>query len=423
MKKNDSEINEIIEGFQILGEDSGGLVNPNELKEIMDIMNMSEKNPYIYNIILALCSDEETLQKGGIEASDFISLLEQNLDDTSSKTGIQNIFSVFSNSSTNRIPLSVFSQIVEYRGEFGEDGEKIKKLITKPEINGKELTFNEFHDIVKTDTPRQSMNGNIIYKKKTSSNSQKYKYNEVKNTDGIGDEINNIGINFNNNGINNNNNFKPNNLRDSSDSPEKNKEKYNYRNNDSPPNDKDDDYNNRGQQYNYRNNKQKKIYNKTNINNINNNDDEEYDNFNDIKNFDNINIDKEQKEEEMVSSKKKYRHMRKSKNKDSPKEQFEDEEENNIYYSNINKKQYTKGKADNYDNDNEDYNDINDNNDNIDNEEKSEIKSERRYHRRYRDVKSSTPDKKDEKITAKEINSGDINNKITSGHSRYRKNK
>ena len=38
---------------------------------------------------------------------------------------------------------------MEYGGEFGEDGEKIKKLITKPEINGKELTFNEFQDIIK----------------------------------------------------------------------------------------------------------------------------------------------------------------------------------------------------------------------------------------------------------------------------------
>ena len=420
MKKNDPELNEIKEGFQILGADSGGLVNPNEFKEIMDIMNMSEKNPYIYNIILALCSDEETQQKGGIEANDFISLLEQNLEDTSSKGGIQNIFSVFSNSSTNKIPLPIFSQIVGNGEEFGEDGEKLKKLITKPEINAKELTFNEFQDIVKTDTPRQSMNENIIYKKKSSSNNQKYKYNEVKNIDG--DDINNIGINFNNNAINNNNNFDGTNLRDSLDSPEKNIEKYNYRNNDSP-NDKED-YNNRNQQYDYRNNKQEKIYINNNINNNNrNNNDEDYDNDNDIKNFDNFNIDKEQKNEEVAIPKKKYRHMRKSKNKDSSKDKFEDEEEKKIYYSNINKKKFTKGRIDNYDNDNEDYNDTNEYNDNIDNEEKGELKSERRYHRRYRDVKSSTPDKKDEKMTAKEANNGDINNKITSGHSRYRKNK
>ena len=62
-KNQDSELNEIIEGFQILGSDSGGLVNPNELKEIMDIMNMGEKNPYIYDIILALCQMKKLNKK------------------------------------------------------------------------------------------------------------------------------------------------------------------------------------------------------------------------------------------------------------------------------------------------------------------------------------------------------------------------
>ena len=40
---------------------------------------------------------------------------------------------------------------------------------------------------------------------------------------------------------------------------------------------------------------------------------------NDINNFDNIHINKGKKQEEIVITKKKYRHMRKSKNKDSPK--------------------------------------------------------------------------------------------------------
>ncbi|MBQ2529592.1 MAG: hypothetical protein II547_05005, partial [Treponema sp.] len=44
--------------------DTDGLVNPNDLKEIMETMNMHEKNPFLYNIILNLCSDQETLQKG-----------------------------------------------------------------------------------------------------------------------------------------------------------------------------------------------------------------------------------------------------------------------------------------------------------------------------------------------------------------------
>ena len=426
-KNQDSELNEIIEGFQILGSDSGGLVNPNELKEIMDIMNMGEKNPYIYDIILALCSDEETQQKGGIEASDFISLLDQNLNDTSSKGGIQKIFSVFSNSLTNKISMPVFSNIIGDGNSFGENGEKIKKLITKPEINVKELNFNEFHDIVRTETPRQSLNEHIIYKKKQSLNNKKYKFNEENNKN-INNDINNIGINFNNNVINNNN-YNNTNLRDSLDSDGKNSEKYNYKNNDSP--NINEEFN-KNQKY-YKQSKPEKLYINTNIinNQRNNNIDMNNDNDNEVNNFDNINIEQEKKGEEVIITKKKYRHMRKSKNKDSPKDKYEeryfseknkddinnnDEEEKDTYISNINKNKYTKGRIDNNDSEDKSNNNIN-----VESEEKIETKSERRYHRRYRDVKSSTPDKKDDKIV-RDNNNGENNGKI-SGHSRYRKNK
>ena len=425
--KQDSELNDIIEGFQMLGSDTGGLVNPNELKEIMDIMNMSEKNPFIYNIILTLCSDQETQQKGGIEASDFISLLDQNLNDTSSKGGIQKIFSVFSNSLTNKISMPVFSNIIGDGNSFGEDGEKIKKLITKPEINVKELNFNEFHDIVRTETPRQSLNEHIIYKKKQSLNNKKYKFNEENNKN-INNDINNIGINFNNNVINNNN-YNNTNLRDSLDSDGKNSEKYNYKNNDSP--NINEEFN-KNQKY-YKQSKPEKLYINTNIinNQRNNNIDMNNDNDNEVNNFDNINIEHEKKGEEVIITKKKYRHMRKSKNKDSPKDKYEeryfseknkddinnnDEEEKDTYISNINKNKYTKGRIDNNDSEDKSNNNIN-----VESEEKIETKSERRYHRRYRDVKSSTPDKKDYKIV-RDNNNGENNGKI-SGHSRYRKNK
>ena len=39
--KQDSELNDIIEGFKMFASDEGGLINPNELKEIMETMNMN----------------------------------------------------------------------------------------------------------------------------------------------------------------------------------------------------------------------------------------------------------------------------------------------------------------------------------------------------------------------------------------------
>ena len=146
----DSELKEIIEGFNLFGSETDGLINPKEALKIMDIMNMNEKNPFLYNIIQTLCSNEEIEQKGGINAKDFISLLDEGLEDISSTKGLEKIFSIFSDNNTNKISLPIFSQIINQNMELdlGNDGEKIKNLISKPEISGKEIDFDEFKDMM-----------------------------------------------------------------------------------------------------------------------------------------------------------------------------------------------------------------------------------------------------------------------------------
>ena len=453
--KQDSELNDIIEGFQMMGSDNGGLVNPNEFKEIMDIMNMSEKNPFIYNIILSLCSDEETQNKGGIEASEFIALLDQELNDTSSTEGLEKIFTVFSNPSTNTIPLSTFSQIAS--GERDQNETTIKKLISKPEINGKEINFEEFHDIVKTETPRQSMHDNIIYKKKQSSNNKNYSDENINNK-ALENNGNNTKINYNNKKINNNNNYNSyynnTNQRDSIESGDKNNE-VNNNNND------------KNMKYSYKKPRPEKSMYTDNNNNINiqgeiNNNldiDKDVNTFDNPKKYNN-NVNEE---EEVVSTKKKYRHKRRSNNQDSenekPKEQNEqldgdnnavdNNNENNgkrihkkfIYETNkkeiteINysdykeeqkEKQFSYRYSENHTKGRMDQKNNIDTNENIDNEEKSDTKAERRYHRRYRDVKSSTPDKMEEKNNKEKDNNnnnGNGNNNKNSLGYRYRRKK
>ena len=416
--KEDSELNDIIEGFKMLASDTDGLVNPNDLKEIMETMNMHEKNPFIYNIILNLCSDQETQQKGGIEAGDFISLLDQELNDTSSSGGLQKIFSVFSDKNTNTIPLSVFSQIIGGDTQGDEDLEKIKKLISKPEINGKELNFNEFHEIIKTETPKQSFHENIIYKKKSSSLEGRDKYNNNRNNKN--NENNSVEINFNNNTINNNN-FNNNNIQDSIGSSEKNIEKYSFSNKKSPiANEENNNY-----KYSYKKVKKEKIY--PNDNSYNNQINYDIDNFNDdnTNNFDNSdnnfhnNNNVQEEKEEVITTKKKYRHMRISKNKEEINDNEnddidEDNRQTDMSYKNNNKLNKRRFNDIDYEEKNEKTRKENNND-----EEKTDIK-EKRYHRRYRETKTSTPDKKDDNSNIRKENNED-NNKNSSVYSRYRR--
>ena len=351
--KKNSELNDIVKGFKMFSSDNNGLINPNELKEIMETMNMDEKNPFIYNIIVDLCSDPEIRQKGGIDAGDFISSLDQELNDTSSTDGLQNFFSIFSNSSTNTIPLQVFNQIDEEDNSINGELNKIKNLISKPEINGKELNFQEFNEIMEDETPKEKEQHIYIkkYTPREGYNNLKSSNPEENNNKFINNESDEAGIHFNKN-----NAFNSINQKDSNQSSDKNSEKYSYENKRSPIINEDNNENNN---YRYIKARPQKSFQVSDNNNY------------DINNFDNSNkyykknIMDSDKEQEVTKTKKKYRHMLSSKNKEKIKEKIDNNNkemiENNIKYE--------------------------------ENSGEKSDKAERRYHRRYRETRSSNQDK------------------------------
>ena len=193
---NDSELNDIKEGFKLFGSETNAIINPAEFKEIMELMNMNEKSPFLYNIVTKLCLNEEIQQKGGINAEEFISLLDQELDDTSTLEGLQNIFSIFSDNDNTKMSLPIISQLLNQEKDLGleQDEEKIKKLFSRQEISGKKIDFDEFKDIMNTKNEKI----NKIFIKETSNNSNNKNSYSYENS-----QINN---NNNLNNINNNNN-------------------------------------------------------------------------------------------------------------------------------------------------------------------------------------------------------------------------
>ena len=356
--QNDSELNDIIEGFKLFGSEENGLIKPTEVKEIMEIMNMNEKSPFLYNIVTNLCTNEEIQKKGGINAEEFISLLDQEIDDTSTIEGLQKIFSIFSDNNTSKISLPIISEIFNQEGDWGlgEDEEKIKKLLAREEISGKKINFDEFQDIMKTEKEKR----NIIYRKKTSINS-----NSKNNSN------DNILIN---NNINPNNN------------------KFHESNSNS---EKHSDINNDIQNKNI-------LENNNNINEINQ-DEINDNNINNDKNENDINsVNPEYK---LNKAKKKYRYMHKSSDNSQDKENSKEEKEmSNISNSNKNSNVLSKNNLEN--NDKED--------------EKID-KTEKRYHRRYRDAKSPLKKQNEENSVKENQNEENNNNKRFSySHWRFR---
>lgn len=275
-ENNDSELNDIIEGFKLFGSETNGVINPTEVKEIMELMNMNEKNPFVYSIVTKLCSNEEIQQKSGIKAEEFISLLDQELDDTSTIEGLQKIFSIFSDNDTSNMSLPIISQIINQEKDFGleQDEEKIKKLFSRQEISGKKINFDEFKDIMNIKNEKT----NKIYCK-----------------------MNNIDSNNENNNLNddifiNNNNSKNRKYHDS-DINNNIKDKHNLDNN---------------------------------INEINNEEINNNNNIEELKSNNNINnFDSSNQENKLNKTKKRYRYMNKSSDNSQEKEEKEEKEINN----------------------------------------------------------------------------------------------
>lgn len=141
------DLNEITKGFEMFDIENKGQIDPLELKETMEEMNLKDKNPFIYEFISYLCNNKDIKSKGGLTPDEFISFLEEEIRDVETKKGIKRIFQVFSDLD-NKIPMPAFYQKAK---EVGDEngGLEIKNLIQQSKTGAKELDFDEFYDIMK----------------------------------------------------------------------------------------------------------------------------------------------------------------------------------------------------------------------------------------------------------------------------------
>ena len=151
----EDDIDEIRKGFEMFDVENKGQIDPIELKETMEEMNLKDKNPFIYELISSLCKNYKS--KGGLTSDEFISILEEKICDVESNQGIKTIFEVFSDSD-NKIPMPTFYQVAKEVGDE-DNGEEIRDLVEKSKTGGKEIDFSEFYDIMKNKNNKYSHKG------------------------------------------------------------------------------------------------------------------------------------------------------------------------------------------------------------------------------------------------------------------------
>lgn len=168
MSKLDDYIEEIRKGFEMFDVEGKGTINPFELRETLDAMNAKNKNPFIYDIVESFCDED---YKNGITIEQLINEVEIQLEDNKTKQGLDNLFNVLTGPKNDTINFSTFSHLAREVGDYVTE-EQLRSLLEKTQLGGKELTIEDFYEIM--------IDGNVEEIKEAKENKPKKKVKEVR---------------------------------------------------------------------------------------------------------------------------------------------------------------------------------------------------------------------------------------------------
>ena len=179
----EDDLEEIRKGFEKFDVNGTGIINPSELLEAMNAMNIKEKNPFIYEIIESLNSEKDIKKKGGVNLDELVSYVYKKVNDTETNMGLRQIHDVINDRDTDTISMTTFYDLTrKYGDQLNED--ELRMLLEKTQMGGTDLTFDEFYTIMKgsgKDNSSMNMsrssfrnknnNNNEVYVRKSNNNS------------------------------------------------------------------------------------------------------------------------------------------------------------------------------------------------------------------------------------------------------------
>ena len=141
------EIEEMRKGFELFDLQGKGKIQPKQLKETMEQMNLKDKHPVIYDLLCTL-DTPEIEEKGGITFDEYVTKVNERMSDRKTKEGIRRLFDFFNVDPFSRsIPFATFVKVAKELHEEATE-EELKELLQKTGCAGDEITFDEFYEIM-----------------------------------------------------------------------------------------------------------------------------------------------------------------------------------------------------------------------------------------------------------------------------------
>ena len=169
---------EIKKGFKSYSQDDNEIIETKQLNDINKIMNLNQKNPFLYNSIKTLVNKKSEENDEYITSKEYINNIDEQLNDINSKEGIEHIFNVFCDEKKEGFS---WTKLVLTAKELGDDenAKKLLKLIEQAKLLNKEINFEEFNDIINENNDNEIKN-NIKSLNESDEYEKNEKYKKIK---------------------------------------------------------------------------------------------------------------------------------------------------------------------------------------------------------------------------------------------------
>jgi Ca2+-binding EF-hand superfamily protein len=129
-----------------LFQDRDGTIDPHDVITSMQTLGLNEKSPVIYELFEEFDTPENS--KNRLDYEEFVDLLSQKLSDKDSQKSIERFYEAFlTNTNKDTIDFDVLKKVAQDVGDDITD-EQIRKLLERCAQNGKDMTFEEFYDVM-----------------------------------------------------------------------------------------------------------------------------------------------------------------------------------------------------------------------------------------------------------------------------------
>jgi Ca2+-binding EF-hand superfamily protein len=169
---------EIKKGFKSYSQDDNEIIETKQLNDINKIMNLNQKNPFLYNSIKNLVNKKSEENDEYITSKEYINNIDEQLNDINTKEGIEHIFNVFCDEKKEGFS---WTKLVLTAKELGDDenAKNLLKLIEQAKLLNKEINFEELNDIINEDNDNEIKN-NIKSLNESDEYEKNEKYKKIK---------------------------------------------------------------------------------------------------------------------------------------------------------------------------------------------------------------------------------------------------